>query len=100
MTPISDDITPVCEQFPRAWRKSQSGPPTDMPPASTNPPNKLILRENFPTRVNVKAPERLLSQQIPADSDCIQRASVAASLPSGCELPHCHHASSLGPYRG
>ena len=100
MTPISDDITPVCEQPPRARKKSDRRQPASCPRDLRKSPIPQILLQKKSTARGREATVELLWQQIAAAWDRNIGASAGTSVPSGCELPHCHHASSLGPYRG
>src|SRR4051794_26052540 len=96
----SDDITPDCEQ-PPATRKENDGRQGSPVPAISIKSYKLFsLLQKSLKRAIIEAPRALLWQRIAAALDCIQRVAAAAQMPSGCELPHCHHASSLGRYSG
>jgi len=100
MAPISVDITPVCEQPREAWNESARCRLKSLLSSLGKADNRQILQQKeFSARV-MEAPGGRLCQPIAVGWDNNLRTFAATFLPSGCELPHCHHASSLGPYGG
>jgi hypothetical protein len=96
MGPKSDDITPVCEP-PRRGRKKTDRPNRTFLTASSRKSRKPKKYKEKGRRTKaLKASGEPLWHQIAAGSRCVLWASDATALPSGCELPHCHHALSLG----
>ena len=96
MGPESSDITPVCQQSARTRERPSRSNLTNVARDSGEWRKIQLLKEKaFEGAATQKARE-LLWRQIVADLDCNPRAAAATFLPRGCELPHCHHASSLG----
>jgi hypothetical protein len=96
MGPKSDDITPVCEPPRRAQKKTDRPNPTYFTASSRKSCKPQIYNEKVLTTRGLKVSGEPLWDQIAAGSRCVLWASDATALPSGCELPHCHHALSLG----
>ena len=92
----SDDITPVCEPPWRARKKTDHLHPTYFTVSSRKISKPQIYKEKVLATRDLRAFGEPLRHPIAAGSRCVLWATDATTLPSGCELPHCHHALSLG----